>query len=60
MPVDRADAVTTGTPVDQLDRETILEMFSRSQDAWYELEDLYDDGVLEPDPQPLLTDTAPW
>ena len=60
MLVDRAaDAVNTGTPVDQLDRESILEMFSRSQGAWYELEDLYD-GVLEPDPQPLLTDTAPW
>ena len=54
--MDRADA---GTPVDELDRQTILQIFSRSQDAWYEIEDLYD-GVLEPDPQPLLTYTNPW
>ena len=63
MLVDNEDAVDPliGHGEQQLDRETILKMFSCSQDAWHEIEDLYDDSVLEPEIQPFLTmRTNPW
>ncbi|KAI0780328.1 hypothetical protein C8Q74DRAFT_1447650 [Fomes fomentarius] len=46
---------------EQLDRDTILEMFGRSQHAWFEIDGLYDvpDGIARG--QNLLTlSTDPW
>ncbi|KAI0762932.1 hypothetical protein C8Q74DRAFT_188884 [Fomes fomentarius] len=42
---------------EQLDRDTILEMFSRSQDAWFEIDGIYDDGIAQENLLTLSTDT---
>ena len=50
-----------GDDEQQLDRETILEMFLRSQDAWFEFEEDIYDKVLELELHPSMTmRTNPW
>ncbi len=43
---------------EQLDRSTILEMFSRSQHAWFEIDGIYDD--VNPQENLLTLSTDPW
>ncbi|KAI0762940.1 hypothetical protein C8Q74DRAFT_1451015 [Fomes fomentarius] len=45
--------------VEQLDRDTILEMFSRSQHAWFEIDGIYDDDAITQE-NPLTMSTDPW